>query len=63
MAEILFDLSYFAFDAADLREAKRYFWCTLSYRLSPYMLLMWIATFAPQSAVVGLRQMKRQLGL
>jgi len=63
MAEIVFDLGYLAFDASDLREAKRYSWRMLSYRLSPYMILMWIATFAPQRAVVGLRRMKRQLAI
>jgi glycosyltransferase involved in cell wall biosynthesis len=63
MAEVLFTLGYLAFDALNLSEANRYFWRTLHYRPSLYIILLWIATLSPRRTVTRLRQMKRQLGL
>ena len=61
LAELLFALGYLCFNDGDLTEAGIHFRQALRFRHSPYIFMLWAATFLPNDVVTKLRSFKQSL--
>jgi glycosyltransferase involved in cell wall biosynthesis len=61
LAELLFNLGYLCFNEGDLTEAGFHFRRALRFRHSPYIFMLWVATFLPIDVVTKLRSFKQSL--
>ena len=61
LADLLFALGYLCFNDGDLTEAGFHFRQALRFRHSPYIFMLWAATFLPNDVVTKLRSFKQSL--
>ena len=61
LADLLFTLGYHCFNDGHLTEAGFYFRQALRFRHSPYIFMLWAATFLPNDVVIRLRSFKQSL--
>ena len=61
LADLLFTLGYLCFNDGDLTEAGLHFRQALRFRHSPYIFMLWAATFLPNDIVTLLRSFKQSL--
>ena len=61
LADLLFTLGYHCFNDGDLTEAGFYFRRALRFRHSPYIFMLWAATFLSNDVVTKLRSFKQSV--
>ena len=62
LADLLFAVGYRFFDDGDLAQAGPNFRHALRFRYSPYILMLWVATFLQEPVVSRLRRYKQSFG-
>ena len=62
LANLLFSVGYHFFDEGDLSQAGPNLRHALRFRYSPYIFMLWAATFLPKPVVSRLRRFKQSVG-